>query len=140
VPVKEPSPKAEPAQAPPQGAFPNAPPGSGFDVAIPPHENDVIPFGNGMTPPEKISGPSPVYTKEALAQRVEGPMILKCVITREGQVKNCRIIRPLPHMESAVLDALYQSRYKPVTYQGVPVNADYTFNLQLTLPKPQKAP
>ena len=38
-------------------------------------------------------------------------------------------------MEEAVLDALYQSRYKPVTLEGRPVQVDYTFNLKLTLPK-----
>lgn len=93
-------------------------------------------FGAGMTQPERISGPIPEYTKEALEQRIQGLMIVKCVITLEGEVRSCRIIKPLPFMEAAVLDALYQSRYKPVTLQGRPVQAEYTFNLKLTLPVP----
>jgi protein TonB len=38
-------------------------------------------------------------------------------------------------MEQAVLDALYASRYKPVTFQGRPVTVDFVFNLRLQLPR-----
>jgi protein TonB len=62
-------------------------------------------------------------------------MIVKCVITTEGRVEKCRIIKPLAHMEQAVLDALYAARYKPVTFQGRPVQVDYTFNIKLSLPR-----
>ncbi|NMO15855.1 energy transducer TonB [Pyxidicoccus fallax] len=96
---------------------------------------DVLPFGAGMTRPEKISGPQPEYTREALEARVAGTMIVKCVVTVEGRVERCRIIKPLPHMERAVLDALTSSRYKPVTFQGRPVQVDYTFTLNFKLPR-----
>ncbi|MFP2925722.1 energy transducer TonB [Pyxidicoccus sp. 3LG] len=96
---------------------------------------DVLPFGAGMTRPEKISGPQPEYTREALEARVAGTMIVKCVVTVEGRVERCRIIKPLPHMDRAVLDALTSSRYKPVTFQGRPVQVDYTFTLNFKLPR-----
>lgn len=96
---------------------------------------DVLPFGAGMTRPEKTSGPAPQYTREALEARVQGLMIVKCVITTEGRIERCRIIKPLPHMEQAVLDSLYAQRYKPVTFQGRPVQVDYTFNIRLSLPR-----
>ncbi len=96
---------------------------------------DVLPFGAGMTRPEKVSGPQAEYTREALEARVAGTMIVKCVITTEGRVERCRIIKPLPHMEKAVLDALTSSRYKPVTFQGRPVQVDYTFTLNFKLPR-----
>jgi protein TonB len=67
--------------------------------------------------------------------RVQGLMIVKCVITTEGKVERCRIIKPLPHMEQAVLDSLYAQRYQPVTFQGRPVQVDYTFNIRLSLPR-----
>jgi protein TonB len=96
---------------------------------------DVLPFGAGMTRPEKISGANPQYTREALEARVQGLMIVKCVITTEGRVEKCRIIKPLPHMEQAVLDSVMAARYKPVTFQGRTVQVDYTFNIRLTLPR-----
>jgi periplasmic protein TonB len=100
-----------------------------------PPEPEVIPFGAGMTRPEKMAGPFPEYTREALEARVQGLMIVKCVITTEGKIERCRIIKPLPHMEQAVLDALYAQRYKPVTFQGRAVQVDYTFNIRLSLPR-----
>jgi protein TonB len=87
-----------------------------------------------MTRPVQVEGRDPVYTREALEARIQGLMIVKCVITIEGRLENCRIIKPLPHMEKAVLDALSTRRYKPVTYQGRPVAVDYVFNIKLVMP------
>ncbi|RKH54558.1 energy transducer TonB, partial [Corallococcus llansteffanensis] len=96
---------------------------------------DVLSFGQGMTRPEQISGPQVSYTREAIEARVQGLMIVKCVITTEGKVERCRVIKPLPHMEQAVMDVLAASRYKPVTFQGRPVEVQYTFNFNLKLPR-----
>ena len=96
---------------------------------------EVLPFGLGMTRPARIVGQDPVYTREALEARVEGLTIVKCVITTEGTAENCRMIKALPHMEKAVLDALATQKFKPVTFQGRPVSVDYVFNIRLVLPR-----
>jgi periplasmic protein TonB len=97
---------------------------------------EVVPFGEGMTRPELIAGPKrPEYTREALEARVEGVMIVRCTITVAGKVENCRIIKPLPHLEQAVLDTLAKQKFKPVTFQGRPVNVDYVFNFRFVLPR-----
>lgn len=95
---------------------------------------DVMAFGEGMTRPERLSGADPVYTREALEAHVQGLMIVKCVIATDGSIHNCRIIKPLPFMEKAVLDALSTRRYKPVTFQGRPITCDYVFNIKLVMP------
>jgi protein TonB len=95
----------------------------------------VLPFGEGMTRPELISGEAPHYTPEALAARVEGTMIAKCVITIEGKLESCRIVKSLPYMERAVLDALSTRRYNPVHYQGRPVAVEYVIPIRLVIPR-----
>jgi protein TonB len=95
---------------------------------------DVLPFGSGMTRPELLAGGDLQYTREALEARVEGSIVAKCVITREGEVENCRIIKGLPHMDEAVLSSLTHRRYRPVTFQGNPVSVSYTFNVRLEMP------
>jgi len=95
---------------------------------------DVVQFGSGMTPPEMLSGATIQYTREALEARVSGTMIARCTITREGAVENCRIIKGLPYMDATVLDALTTRRYRPVHFQGKPVNVSYIFNVKLRLP------
>jgi protein TonB len=95
---------------------------------------DVLPFGSGMTRPELLSGGDLQYTREALEARVEGSIVAKCTITREGEVERCRIIKGLPHMDEAVLSSLTSRRYRPVTFQGKAVSVSYTFNVRLEMP------
>jgi protein TonB len=61
-------------------------------------------------------------------------MIVKCVITTEGAVHQCQMIKPLPYMEGEVLRSLYCSRWKPITFQGKPRTVDYTFNVKIIKP------
>ncbi len=99
-------------------------------------EEETIPFSMGtMTPPKLLSGAALQYTREALEAHVSGLLIAKCVITREGEVENCRILKGLPHMDEAVLSALTTRRYTPVTYQGRPISVSYIFNVKLDLPR-----
>lgn len=95
---------------------------------------DVLPFGAGMTLPELRSGATLQYTREALEARVSGTVIARCTITREGSVENCKIIKGLPYMDAAVIDALTTRQYRPVHFQGRPVSVSYTFNVTLRLP------
>jgi protein TonB len=95
---------------------------------------DVMPFGAGMTPPELLGGATLQYTREALEARVSGTVIARCTITREGAVESCRIIKGLPYMDDAVVDALTTRRYRPVHFQGRPVSVTYTFNVKLRMP------
>lgn len=95
---------------------------------------EVLPFGAGMTLPELLNGAPLQYTREALEARVSGTVIARCTITREGTVDNCRIIKGLPYMDDAVIDALTTRRYRPVHFQGRPVSVSYTFNVKLRMP------
>ncbi len=96
--------------------------------------SEVLPFGEGMTRPRQTEGRPPQYSREALEAHIEGLMLVKCVITTEGKLENCRIVKPLPHMERPVLDALAASRWTPVTYQGKPVSVEYVIPVRLVLP------
>jgi len=87
-----------------------------------------------MNRPSKIAGRDPTYSREALAARVEGLAIVKCVIKTDGSLENCRMIKSLPHMEKEILAALATHRYTPVTFQGRAVSVDYVFNIRLKMP------
>lgn len=87
-----------------------------------------------MTPPELLSGAEVRYPPEALKAHVSGSVIAQCTLTREGRVEDCRILKGLPHMDEAVLQALRSRRYRPVTYRGEPVTVKYTFHMRLQAP------
>jgi protein TonB len=87
-----------------------------------------------MTHPKVAAGPPFEYTQKALENDVEGVMIVKCVLTKTGQVKDCQTLQSLRFMDKAILDVLSKRRYTPVTLQGEPVEVYYTFHIRLTLP------
>jgi TonB family protein len=100
----------------------------------PPSSDQPIAFSDELTPPVLISGPSPEYTPKALERRVEGTMAIRCVITVDGTVHGCRVIKSLPFMDRAAIAALEQRKYKPALRAGKPVDVYYTFTIKFALP------
>ena len=88
-----------------------------------------------MTVPAVLYAPALEYTQEAIERGVEGQMSVRCVIGRDGAVRNCRVLKGLPFMNGSVVDALERRRYRPATAQGKPVDVYYTFNVRLALPQ-----
>jgi protein TonB len=84
-----------------------------------------------MTRPQRVSGREPQLTTEAQAERVRGTALVRCVVTREGRVTNCRLLNGLPYMEQELLEALSTWRVTPVTAQGKPLDVDYTFVVRI---------
>lgn len=91
-------------------------------------------FDERMSQPEKIGGPDPVYTDKAIEREVQGTMVVRCVVTTEGKVFGCRVLKSLPFMDRAVIDALEKRRYKPATLGGRAVEVNYNFKITLRLP------
>jgi len=100
----------------------------------PPSGDLPVAFSDKLTPPVLISGPSPGYTPQALERRVEGTMVIRCVISADGAVHGCRVIKSLPFMDRAAVAALEQRKYKPALRAGQPVDVYYTFTLTFQLP------
>ena len=87
-----------------------------------------------MTPPERVSGPDPDYTYLARTYEVQGMMVVKCVVTTVGVVRDCRVLQGLPYMNEAVVDALLRRRYAPARLaNGKAVDVEYTFRIRLQL-------
>jgi protein TonB len=96
---------------------------------------DVLPFGEGMTRPEFVSGPAIVLPRDVLPAGMEGTLIIKCVVTREGEVDACKVIKGLGLASDIVRSALEARRYTPVTFQGRAVSVSFTFNLHVKQPR-----
>jgi TonB family protein len=102
--------------------------------AAAPAADAVVEFNDSMTAPAMLSGPAPEYTVDALERRVEGAMEVRCVVTTEGHVRACKVLKGLPFMNAAVVDALERRKYKPALAHGKPASVYFTFNLHLKLP------
>jgi eukaryotic-like serine/threonine-protein kinase len=134
VPVAEaPSPPAT-AEAATTGTVTTTPAVAAVTAAPTTAAPEIMHFQDGMSRPVPVSAPKITYTREARQARVEGTVLARCVITTSGSLTGCRIVKGLPYMDGAVLTALAASRYRPIVYQGRPVNVDYMFSLKLVMP------
>lgn len=72
-----------------------------------------------MTRPTAIVPAMPEYTWAAREHHIEGMVVVQCTLPIDGRPTNCRILRSLPYLDQAVLDAVAASRYAPATFLGV---------------------
>jgi TonB family protein len=86
-----------------------------------------------IEPPVFLSGPNPGYTTEALRHGVQGLMIIPCVITVEGWVRECRVRQGLPYLDQTTINALQARQYKPARRDGEPIAVTYTFKINMTM-------
>jgi protein TonB len=75
----------------------------------------------------------PVYPAAARAARLEGTVIIEAIIAADGTVRDARVLRSIPLLDRAALDAVRQWRYRPTTLNGTPVEVVMTVTLTFTI-------
>jgi len=101
-------------------------------VPEPPHPTTVR-VAQLPEPPRKIVDVHPVYPEIALKARVEGTVILESVLDTSGNVTQLRVIRSVPLLDQAALNAVRQWKYTPTVYGGRPVSVLMTITIRFTL-------
>jgi len=99
---------------------------------VPPNVNRI---GNNVTPPSVLSRVEPQYTPAARAAKLQGTVVLECVIDEQGIPKVLRVVRSLdPELDQNAIAAIEQWRFRPGTRNGTPVkvslNIEVNFNLR----------
>jgi protein TonB len=89
--------------------------------------------GGPIKPPKKIVDVKAVYPPEALQARVQGVTILELLIGADGKVKDAKILRSIPMLDQAALDAVRQWEFTPTLLNGVPQNVIMTVTVNFTL-------
>jgi protein TonB len=64
---------------------------------------------------------------------VEGVVIIEAVIAVDGTVRDARVLRSVPLLDRAALDAVKQWRYAPTRLGGVAVPVIVTVTVQFRL-------
>jgi periplasmic protein TonB len=99
-------------------------------VAPPPQPLRV---GGAIRQPQRVHHVQPVYPSIAQSARIEGIVIIEATIGEDGQVINARILRSVPLLDQAAIDAVRQWQYTPTTLNGVPVPVIMSVTVQFTL-------
>jgi TonB family protein len=94
---------------------------------------DAVRVGGNIRPPTKIKDVRPVYPPEAQAARVRGLVIIEARIGADGSVEDARVLRSIPLLDQAAVDAVMQWRFTPTLLNGkaVPVVMTVTVNFAL---------
>lgn len=104
-------------------------------VTAPPAELDSVPrfIVGEVISPRKLKEVQPRYTRRARKACIEGSMILQAVISKEGRVVDIAVLRPLPGLTDAAVDAVSRWRFEPATLRGRPVEANYNLAINFRL-------
>jgi TonB family protein len=108
---------------------------------LPPAVSGPVRVGGDIKPPVKIKDAKPVYPPEAQAARIQGVVMIEAIIGVDGRVTGTRLIRSVPQLDAAALDAVRQWEYTPTTLAGKPVEVimTVTVNFSMDLPAPPSA-
>jgi protein TonB len=100
-------------------------PGSlGSQVLPPPPPAAHRPPVSYMMEGNLIHRVQPDYPALARQVRVQGRVVLRAVISREGMIENLQVVSGHPVLVQAALDAVRQWRYRPYVLNGEPVEVE----------------
>jgi protein TonB len=83
--------------------------------------------------PRKIVDARPAYPDLARQARVEGTVILEAILDRDGRIDHVRVVRSIPLLDAAAVQAVRQWRYTPTVLNGQPVQVLMTITINFQL-------
>ena len=92
--------------------------------------------GNGVTLPRILREVKPAYTSDAMRAKVQGTVLLQCVVRPDGSVSDIQVLRSLDSvfgLDQEAIKAARQWRFAPGTRMGQAVPVQITIELTFTL-------
>ena len=89
-----------------------------------------------MTLPRVLNEVRPQYTSDAMRAKVQGTVLLECVVRPDGTVSDVQVVRSLDPtfgLDQEAIIAAKQWRFRPGTRLGEPVSVHITIELTFTL-------
>lgn len=92
--------------------------------------------GNGVTTPRLLREVKPAYTSDAMRAKVQGTVLLQCIVRQDGSVTDVQILRSLDSvfgLDQEAIKAARQWRFAPGTRMGQAVPVQIVIELTFTL-------
>ena len=77
--------------------------------------------GGDIVPPTKVKNVNPTYPPAAVSKKVQGQVWVEATIGADGKVKDAKVVRSIPQLDQAALDAVRQWEFTPTLLKGVAV-------------------
>ena len=106
-----------------------------IETAPPPVPTPLAPvrLAADMQPPRKLVHVDPTYPQIAQAAHIEGIVILDTVIGADGRVSAVRVLRSIPALDQAAIDAVKRWTFTPTLLHGRPVPIAMTVTVRFAL-------
>jgi periplasmic protein TonB len=89
--------------------------------------------GGAIREPKRLKLVQPRYPDIAKQARVQGVVILECTIDTRGRVTDVKVLRGIPLLDAAAIEAVEQWVYEPTLLNGVPVPVIMTVTVNFKL-------
>ncbi len=86
-----------------------------------------------VKPPRLVRRVEPAYPEIARQARVEGVVILEATTDEYGRVRSIRVLRSIPLLDQAALDAVREWVYEPMVINGRPRAVVFTVTVRFKL-------
>lgn len=93
----------------------------------------AVRVGGGIRAPAKVKHVAPEYPPDAQNARVQGVVIAEIRIEQDGRVSSARVVRSIPLLDEAAVDAVMQWEFSPTMLNDKPVPVLMTVTVQFTL-------
>lgn len=88
--------------------------------------------GGQIKAPTKVKNVTPVYPAIARSARVAGAVTIEATIGSDGKVTDATVVRSVPMLDQAALDAVRQWEYTPTLLNGLPVPVLMSITINFT--------
>jgi len=99
----------------------------------PPAVVKPMPVGGNIKPPARLSYADPIYPQIAIAAKIDGMVILEATIDETGVVRDVKVLRSIPMLDQAAMDAVKKWRYTPTRLNGAAVPILLTVTVTFSL-------
>lgn len=88
----------------------------------------------GGTQPVETDRVVPRYPMMARRAGIQGPVVVRGIVRRDGTIDNVEVIKDLPYgLGEAARDAVSEWHFRPATYRGDPIDVYYTVTVNFRL-------
>jgi len=95
------------------------------ESVVPPNNSESKPANTApesVVPPYAEYAADPEYTKEAVAEHVDGKVVLKIVVDEKGRARAVTIVKPLGlGLDESAVKTVSHWRFRPATRKGEPI-------------------
>src|SRR5262245_60390547 len=102
-------------------------------VPVPGGVSTPVRVGGSITEPKLIKKVPPVYPPIAQTAGVTGVVIVELLVDFDGTVSDAKVLRSIPLLDQAALDAVRQWVFTPTLLNGAPVQVVMTVTVNFSL-------